>query len=688
MKNLTLKSRHLFCCCAAFLIGINGSLKAQLDLGEYCEGAIFLVMNEPGQCEITSSGTNATAQYEGGYVNCVPGPDIFYQFNSGEYEAIQINLYPGTMDYAVLEVLDACGGSTIYCGISGDNVNTHIVQVEPNSNYKARVTSTDGPQGTFTICFAGIECANLGLNIGDPCEDGNPATFNEHVQENCECSGTIIPENDFCSDAIPLTVNGETVVANNTNATPDGPDMDCAVTNDNAQHDVWFSFVAPESGSIKIETSATDSQAINDTQIIVLDACSEDAAVLGCNDDLVTSLYALVTIDCGSYTPGATYYIQVDGYFNQMGSFNISITTEVCENDVVRCSDGIDNDGDGFIDCEDPQCQTFSNNLGCITCLDNGLSFADEVIEYNNTCPGNTKTNPSNALGIPNYSGTVSNSYVSLGQGGYIKLLFTNNTLTNSGNSDPDLHVFEVGPAVEAMNIELRPANANTANQLTANGISDSDGDGFYAFGSLSGASTTVDIDSFVSFLPANSLQFDAVKLVDVPEIDCANGSVGADIDGVCALSNLDQDASLNGQVNWNPNCGSRSTSIKLYEPGTTNLLDEYVVSLNVNGTFTINTIQAGTYDIFIKVDGYLEKGIPDVAIASGINSLTVGDITNGDVNNDNTVSIADVSLVNACFGSTAGNPNYNPLADLNCDGFITLIDLSILNASFGQIGA
>jgi hypothetical protein len=148
------------------------------------------------------------------------------------------------------------------------------------------------------------------------------------------------------------------------------------------------------------------------------------------------------------------------------------------ENNAIACADGIDNDGDGLIDCMDPDCANLPNN-GCAICLD-GISFADIVIEYVSGCPL-ADPYPEGALGVSDYAGGVVDGpdFVFLGEGGFIKLGFTNNILTNSGNSQPDLWVFEIGPGVEACNLALRPYDAYTLAQLQLLGIPDANGDGF-----------------------------------------------------------------------------------------------------------------------------------------------------------------------------------------------------------------
>ena len=93
-------------------------------------------------------------------------------------------------------------------------------------------------------------------------------------------------------------------------------------------------------------------------------------------------------------------------------------------------------------------------------------SFADAVITYNPLFGGGpaptepAAIDPISALGIPDFpaGGTVGDTgAVSLGNGGLISLRFVNNLLTNSGTSDRDLQIFEVGPSVEETFVAIRP---------------------------------------------------------------------------------------------------------------------------------------------------------------------------------------------------------------------------------------
>ena len=206
------------------------------------------------------------------------------------------------------------------------------------------------------------------------------------------------------------------------------------------------------------------------------------------------------------------------------------------ENSAAACADGIDNDGDGLIDCEDGDCVALPNN-GCSTCSD-GRSFADVVISYEPGCFIRDPS-PQGALGSADYNGSplALGQFCFLGDGGKLKLGFTNNLLTNSGDGAGDVFVFEIGGAIENCDISLRPEDAATETALIAAGITDPDGDGYYYFDYISGATTALDIDAFVPGLAAETLLFNAIEIRDIPDRGCTGLTPGADIDAVCALS-------------------------------------------------------------------------------------------------------------------------------------------------------
>ncbi len=148
-----------------------------------------------------------------------------------------------------------------------------------------------------------------------------------------------------------------------------------------------------------------------------------------------------------------------------------------------------------------------------------------------------------------------------------------------------------------------------------------------------------------------------------------------------------DELASIDGLIEWDPECGGRALTILIYEPGSINFVDDISTELSSAGTYSLEDILPGEYDIYLKVDGNLQFLEPNINLIPGVNQLFSDTPVVGDLNGDNGINIVDISVVNAAFGSVDGNENYNPLADMNCDGGVNIIDISILNAGFGMIG-
>lgn len=169
-------------------------------------------------------------------------------------------------------------------------------------------------------------------------------------------------------------------------------------------------------------------------------------------------------------------------------------------------------------------------------------SFADALIRYDPLYSGGSAPthpdfiDPLDALGAPDSAPPVGS--ISLGHGGLIELGFVDNVLTNSGDSSLDLHVFEIGTAVENTLVAIRPTSSTLP---LISGFTDPNGDGFYELGGFPGGITSIDIDLIFPGFTAGALRFDAVQLIDdVNQGPIGPGdTVGADIDAVGAISSL-----------------------------------------------------------------------------------------------------------------------------------------------------
>jgi len=165
--------------------------------------------------------------------------------------------------------------------------------------------------------------------------------------------------------------------------------------------------------------------------------------------------------------------------------------------------------------------EDFCNYYGCVNFPGGISSFADEVVSYNVGSGGVIApyNDPSNALGAPNYT-ALNNwlGYVSLGEGGSIVLKFTDNSLTGSGNSNLDLWIFEVGPAVESTKVEISK-----------------DGITWVDLGFVSGSTSGKDVDAY-GVGPGNYYSY--VRLTDDIAQNFGTGdTAGADIDAVGAIT-------------------------------------------------------------------------------------------------------------------------------------------------------
>ena len=143
------------------------------------------------------------------------------------------------------------------------------------------------------------------------------------------------------------------------------------------------------------------------------------------------------------------------------------------------------------------------------------LSFADEVVSFTSGVPGaraKRHRTPEAALGIPDYDGVRGNKYLSLGCGGVLVVKFTDNSLIDIDG--PDLHVFEIGPAVEPTHLAISR-----------------DGERWIEIGRVAGGRADIDIAEFVD----RSETYSHVRLTS-GHTTCGGPYPGADIDAVGAI--------------------------------------------------------------------------------------------------------------------------------------------------------
>ena len=172
------------------------------------------------------------------------------------------------------------------------------------------------------------------------------------------------PANDDCSGSVPVFVGLNDINSNNaTTGGPPGDSGQCSGTFlGDVGNDIWYSYVPPEDGLLSVSTCDIASW---DTDLLVYKGDCGSLLQIACNGD---------TGGCGNFTSvindipvsgGLTYQIRVASWSDgTTGSGQMDVAFVGGGGGAVEnCTNGVDDDGDGLIDCEDPDCAA---SPGCV----------------------------------------------------------------------------------------------------------------------------------------------------------------------------------------------------------------------------------------------------------------------------------------------------------------------------------
>lgn len=127
---------------------------------------------------------------------------------------------------------------------------------------------------------------------------------------------------------------------------------------------------------------------------------------------------------------------------------------------------------------------------------------------------------------------------------------------------------------------------------------------------------------------------------------------------------------------------------VELYASGnTTTPAFTYNVTTDQSGNFTVTDIPVGTYSIVVKNANTLRRVKSNYVISLGTNTINFGILLAGDVNDNNLITLPDLSILLSTFNKALGNPAYDGRADLNGDNIVSLPDLSLLISNFNKAG-
>ncbi len=302
--------------------------------------------------------------------------------------------YPGEVSYNILDANGVqvagpgnqntnLGPITATCPSCTNPVNITIYGTTASwdagvgaTSYDWEVQPSGTPQGTMPPAASGNTTMTMTTISGL-----TPLTaYDFYIKSDCmntwagPVAFTAPSANDDCANAIPLTVDamfcdGTNTNGDNTAATQGQEPVGSCF--DSGENGVWFSFVAPASGSIQVSTDFAGGTN-TDTEVAVYDMCGAGATELGCDQDGGSTVIYNSVLNLNGLTAGTTYYIVVSGYAGSEGTFCIEVTSTAgpppnddCANammmtvgtEAVPCTNSVTIDAtnatdDGFFSCD------------------------------------------------------------------------------------------------------------------------------------------------------------------------------------------------------------------------------------------------------------------------------------------------------------------------------------------------
>ncbi len=304
------------------------------------------------------------------------------------------------------EALTCVAGNDDACGLQSSVTFAAVA----NTSYYILVHGFSAAEGAFTMSVTCVlyDCPQLNANIGDLCDDGDPTTFGDSIQEDCSCAGTpydCIDEltniGDACDDGDPLTFGdsiqedctcaGTPAQTNDTaceafdiscgdvvSGTTEGTTADvvatCGTTNGTGGG-VWYVFTP--SVNANVVGSLCGGGTTYDSKIRVYSGTCDVLACVTGNDDFC-GLQSQVSFAASA---GTTYYILVHGFSTAAGSYSLALTCETifdCPVLGANIGDACD-DGD-----ENTENDTVGEDCNCagtpiVTCnVDGGVVMTED----------------------------------------------------------------------------------------------------------------------------------------------------------------------------------------------------------------------------------------------------------------------------------------------------------------------
>ncbi|MGB1206141.1 MAG: T9SS type A sorting domain-containing protein [Chitinophagales bacterium] len=366
----------------SFVAPASGSVNISTDFNTENDDTQLTLFELNGDCADLTNLTEVACDDDSGEVAGLNSIISILDLTAGNTYYIQVDGYAGTVGEFCIEVTanvlpegnDACIGATpIACGDSVEGSTVDATTIGDPADFCGTTPTAagiwytiegSGDVITLSLCdgtdydskinvYSGdcgaLECVT-GNDDGAGCENGNSlvnfasqaettyyvlvngfsgATGNFTLNVSCQ---TLFTGNDNLCDAIPLTMDADCILSDNTNAGLEAnePSGDCWTDTNLAEQTIWFSFEAPESGSVIVSTDYPAD--LTDTQIALYELaidCSDLSSLtqIACDEDGGTIVNFNSVMGYAALNAGQTYYVQVDGYAAATGTFCISVVS-------------------------------------------------------------------------------------------------------------------------------------------------------------------------------------------------------------------------------------------------------------------------------------------------------------------------------------------------------------------------
>ncbi|WP_197040924.1 MopE-related protein [Chondromyces apiculatus] len=270
-----------------------------------------------------------------------------------------------------------CADAQCFSSLSCQNCVPEICNDGIDNNCDGRIDCAD------TACFFAPNCAPLPEQCNNGLDDDNDTLI--------DCQDPDCANNPFCvlqqaNCLSPKLIPGSGTYTGDTTGHISETKGVCG----GDAGEAVFYFILTTPSRVELDSIGTS---FDSTLYVRTGACNSGAEI-GCDDDSAGSNWAARLLFNILY-PG-TYYVFLDGYtIDQSGGANegpFALNVQITPNPPEICDDGIDNDGDVYVDCADPDCVTTGACLNCANGAAPGPEFGVAACTdgIDNDCDGTT----------------------------------------------------------------------------------------------------------------------------------------------------------------------------------------------------------------------------------------------------------------------------------------------------------